>query len=178
MRTVIDGLMIASSLLLMSWVLVLGPSFEVGGDTVLAQAISLAYPVGDVVVVTIVLYVWLRARQMGGSPPLPLGLVGAGLVAFAFADSGFMYLTATESYASGNYIDIGWFLGYRADHARRPEAGVDCRRRARRGDRPPAGAARPLRRGRCGDGRDVGRAVPRGHDGGHRLLDANLRDPA
>ena len=111
-RILIDGLMIAGSLFLISWVLVLGTVFEAGGDSLLSQAISLAYPVGDIVVVTIVLYVWLRARQVGGPIPLPLGLVGAGLVAIAFADSGFVYLTATGSYASGNYIDIGWFLGY------------------------------------------------------------------
>ncbi len=111
-RTLIDGLMIASSIFLVSWVLVLGRVFDAGGDGPLGQAISLSYPIGDVVVVTIVLYVWLRARQIGGSVPLPLGLVGAGLVAIALSDSGFTYLTATESYASGNLIDIGWFLGY------------------------------------------------------------------
>ena len=94
--------MIAGSLFLISWVLVLGTVFEAGGDSLLSQAISLAYPVGDIVVVTIVLYVWLRARLVGGSIPLPLGLVGAGLVAIAVADSGFVYHTATGSYASGN----------------------------------------------------------------------------
>jgi diguanylate cyclase (GGDEF)-like protein/PAS domain S-box-containing protein len=111
-RTVIDGLMIACSMLLTSWVLVLGPLFHTGGDGLLSQSISLAYPIGDVVVVTIVLYVFLRARHMNGVAPLPLGLVGCGLVAIAVADSGFTYLTATEAYASGNLIDIGWFLGY------------------------------------------------------------------
>ena len=30
----------------------------------------------------------------------------------AFADSGFAYLTATNAYASGQLVDVGWFLGY------------------------------------------------------------------
>ena len=110
-RTVIDGLMIAGSLLLVSWVLVLSPLFHAGGDK-LSQSISLAYPLGDVVLVTIVLYVSLRARRTSGATPFPLGLIGGGLAAIAVADSGFVYLTATEAYSSGNLIDIGWFLGY------------------------------------------------------------------
>jgi diguanylate cyclase (GGDEF)-like protein/PAS domain S-box-containing protein len=112
-RAVLDGLMIASSLLLTSWVVVLGPAVHAGGDGLLGQAISLAYPVGDVVVVTIVVYVLLRARQSKGTVVrLPLGLVGVGLVAMAVADSGFLYLTLTGAYSSGSLFDIGWFLGY------------------------------------------------------------------
>jgi len=40
------------------------------------------------------------------------------------ADSGFVYLTATEAYASGALIDAGWFLGYLMVllAARKPEA--------------------------------------------------------
>ena len=66
--------MIAASLLLASWVMVLRPLFRSGGDNLLSQAISLAYPIGDVVVGTIVLFVLARAR-MGqrhpGDPAAP-----------------------------------------------------------------------------------------------------------
>ena len=47
-----------------------------------------------------------------GAAKIPLGLLGGGLVAWAVADSGFVYLTATKAYASGALIDAGWFLGY------------------------------------------------------------------
>jgi diguanylate cyclase (GGDEF)-like protein/PAS domain S-box-containing protein len=125
-RTVTDGLMVAASLLLVSWIVVLGPLVHAGGDGLLAQAIGLAYPIGDVVIATIVLYVVVRARQTSSRMPLPLGLLGSGLVAIAVADSGFMYLTVTESYASGNLIDLGWFLGYTLVllAARKPPASV------------------------------------------------------
>jgi diguanylate cyclase (GGDEF)-like protein/PAS domain S-box-containing protein len=111
-RTVLDGLMIAGSLLLVSWTLVLGPVYEAGGDGRVAQVISLAYPIGDVVVITIVLFVLLRGRRQSRASAFPLKLIGAGLIGFALADSGFAYLTATGSYASGSFIDIGWFAGF------------------------------------------------------------------
>jgi diguanylate cyclase (GGDEF)-like protein/PAS domain S-box-containing protein len=111
-RTILDGLVVASSLLLCSWLLVLGPAFRAGGDDVLTQAISLAYPVGDVAVITIVIYSWSRSRQLTEPLPVSLPLVGTGLVAFAVSDSGFTYLTTSGSYSSGSIIDIGWFAGF------------------------------------------------------------------
>ncbi len=111
-RTLLDGLMIAASLLLISWVIVLGPVVQAGADNRLTQVISLAYPVGDIVVITIVVYTWLRARQSGTQLPASLRLVGTGLVAFAISDSGFVYLTTSGGYSSGSMIDIGWFVGF------------------------------------------------------------------
>jgi diguanylate cyclase (GGDEF)-like protein/PAS domain S-box-containing protein len=111
-RQVLDGLMIAASLLLVSWVLVLHTLFQAGADNMLSQAISLAYPIGDVVVGTIVVFMLARARHSHGAIEIPLPLLGGGLVAWAVADSGFVYLTASGSYSSGALIDAGWFLGY------------------------------------------------------------------
>jgi len=109
LRAIIDGLMIGGSALLTSWVIVLERVFKQGGDP-LSHAISLAYPVSDVVIVSLVLYVGLRRRTPATLNSLRL--LGLGLVAMAFSDSGFAYLTATNLYSSGNLIDIGWFSGY------------------------------------------------------------------
>jgi diguanylate cyclase (GGDEF)-like protein/PAS domain S-box-containing protein len=110
-RSVLDGMMIAGSLLLMSWVFVLGPLIDAGADSTLALVISLAYPVSDVIVVTIVLFTVARGRQ-SHAVPMPLLLVGVGLVTFAVSDSGFAYLTMIGAYSSGAVIDIGWFAGF------------------------------------------------------------------
>lgn len=59
LRTVLDGLTIAASLLLVSWTTVLSPVLRMGADGWISQAISLAYPIGDVIAITIVLYVLL-----------------------------------------------------------------------------------------------------------------------
>ena len=111
-RQVLDGLLIAASLLLVSWVLVLNTLFQAGADNGMSQAISLAYPIGDIVVGTIVVFMLTRARGTNDASEIPLPLIGAGLVAWAVADSGFVYLTAVGSYSSGALIDAGWFLGY------------------------------------------------------------------
>ena len=61
-RTVIDGMMIAGAVFLCSWVLVLDQVYAAGGDGLFATTISLAYPLGDVVLISIALYVLLRGR--------------------------------------------------------------------------------------------------------------------
>jgi diguanylate cyclase (GGDEF)-like protein/PAS domain S-box-containing protein len=112
-RTILDGLAVAASLLVCSWLLVLESVFRAGnGLGPLTQAISLTYPSSDIVLITIVVCTALQVRRHGGSQLVSLPLVGTGLVAFAVADSGFSYLTAEDAYHSGNGIDIGWFMGY------------------------------------------------------------------
>ncbi|MEE8600384.1 putative bifunctional diguanylate cyclase/phosphodiesterase [Euzebya tangerina] len=111
-RTVIDGAIVALSLLGISWELILGDLFRSASGTLLETIISLAYPLGDIISVTIVAYVMLRARETNTHPPVPLGLVGLALIAIGVADSGFTLMTAAGTYASGSAIDIGWCLGY------------------------------------------------------------------
>ena len=108
-RTVIDGMMIAGAVLLCSWVLVLDKVYAAGGDGIVPTLISLAYPVGDVVLITMALYVLLRGRARSDRV-FPMWMIVFGLSAFAVADSGFAYLGATGQYGSGSVIDIGWFV--------------------------------------------------------------------
>src|SRR5919106_710352 len=111
-RTVVDGLVIGASLLIVSWILALGPVVRGGGTGLLADVIGIAYPLGDVIMATIVLFALVRSRL--GSP-LGRGtllLLGGGLLASAVSDSGFSYLALQDAYASGSRIDLGWFLGY------------------------------------------------------------------
>ena len=113
MRTVLDGLIIACSLFLTSWVLVLGAVVRQPDGGLLADAIVIAYPAGDVILVTIIAYVLLRERRTKRiRRRLPLGMVGLGLFAIAVSDSGFAYLQVTEDYSSGGLIDTGWFVGF------------------------------------------------------------------
>src|SRR2546423_2498319 len=111
-RTVVDGLVIGASLLIVSWILALGPVVRGGGSGVVADVIGIAYPLGDVIMATIVLFAMARSRL--GSPlgRATLLLLCGGLLAAAVSDSGFAYLSLQEAYASGNRIDVGWFLGY------------------------------------------------------------------
>ncbi|RSM48586.1 diguanylate cyclase [Actinoplanes sp. ATCC 53533] len=110
-RSVLDGLMVAASLLLIAWFLVLEPLIEARDDSALALYIHLGYPLGDIVMVTIVVYM-LALRRRRGRDSGHLALVGAGIVAFAVSDIGYAYLNLTGAYASGSATDIGWFAGF------------------------------------------------------------------
>src|SRR3954470_7023317 len=61
-RLVLDGLIAAAALFQISWVLVLRDAYEADGGDRFAFWLSLAYPVGDVVVITVAVLVQTRAR--------------------------------------------------------------------------------------------------------------------
>ena len=70
---------------------------------------SLAYPVTDLVLLTLIVVLVTHARHAAGSG---LGQLAAGLVLLCTADSGFAYLTAHNSYATGSLVDAGRFAGF------------------------------------------------------------------
>ena len=77
LRTVFDGLMVAASLLVCSWILVLEPRLRRRGDSAHQAVISLAYPVGDVVLITMVLTPGCVRAVPHGSCPYPCPWSGA-----------------------------------------------------------------------------------------------------
>ena len=112
LRLVLDGVLVALSLAILSWETVLADTLAAGGQSTAGMVISLMYPVGDVICGTVALVALARARQGSRVPVAALLLLCAGSVAFAVGDSGFAYLTLHERYYSGHLIDAGWFLGF------------------------------------------------------------------
>jgi diguanylate cyclase len=108
-RLVMDGLLIAGSLYVVSWLTVLGSVVRAGADTTFALVVSLAYPVFDLVIISMLVVIAARAQT---AQRLSLGLLGAGVGLIAASDSAFVYLSASGSYDSGNLIDIGWAAGF------------------------------------------------------------------
>jgi len=104
-RLVLDGLIVAASLFVVSWISVIENVFRAGGESHLALAVSLAYPVADVVIITIA---WASA-VVAYRPSM--GLLAAGLIIVALSDSVFSGLAAVNDYYTGNLIDLGWFAG-------------------------------------------------------------------
>jgi len=105
----LDGCIIATSLLFASWATILGPLYRSHQGGVLKQVVSLAYPMSDVIMVSLVIILIARAGRTGR---VRLGLVMAGVVAFAVSDSAFSYLTEVNSYSGGSFLDTGWVAGY------------------------------------------------------------------
>jgi diguanylate cyclase (GGDEF)-like protein len=108
-RVALDGAIIAASLLFVSWATVLGPLWHAKAEGLLAQTISLAYPVGDVVIATIVFIV---VGHVSRNHRPALIVVGVALCAMAVADSAFAYLTNQNSFDIGNGLNSGWVIGY------------------------------------------------------------------
>jgi len=108
-RTLLDGLLIASSLLFASWALVLGPAYHAGGDSLLPRAIGLAYPIGDLVLLTIAFSVLARTR---GRAIIQPALITLTIVSLGVADSAFAYLAGKGTYATGAWLDLGWLVAW------------------------------------------------------------------
>ncbi len=108
-RALLDGMVLAGSLLVVSWETVLGAVYRSGSDSLLSQVISLAYPLGDIVIVSVVVGTLIRTRRR---PSSVLVLLASGMVAMAVADSVYAWLTATNRYSTGNQIDTLWVLAY------------------------------------------------------------------
>jgi signal transduction histidine kinase len=109
LRAILDGLIIAGSVLFIAWAGFLGQAFASSEGSLMLQVVGLAYPIGDVVIIAIVLYVLARS---GPRDRLALALVGAGLLSISFADAGFTWLTLNNLYDAGSLIDPLWNIGF------------------------------------------------------------------
>ena len=109
LRSLVDGVLIAVSLLAVSWVTVLGAVWAAGGTTGFSLALSLAYPAGDVLLLSMLVMLAMKVPPGGR---LPVVLLIAGVAVTAFSDSGFAYLSAATTYGGTNIIDVGYWAGY------------------------------------------------------------------
>jgi diguanylate cyclase (GGDEF)-like protein/PAS domain S-box-containing protein len=107
-RTILDGAIIGGSVLLISWVTVLGPVYREHADGALQQILTLAYPLGDVVIVTAVLLVLARSARGSRSA---FALLAGGLLVLGLTDSTFLFLDLRGLYSTGSLIDVGWTAG-------------------------------------------------------------------
>ncbi|MDQ1698450.1 MAG: hypothetical protein QOG34_313 [Frankiaceae bacterium] len=110
-RAILDGSILATALLFLSWTYVLGPVWQQNDITTSAGIVSVAYPFGDVVLVFLLARVLL---YLDHEQRRAVGLVLVGLLAMALSDSAYTYLTAVRAYATGNLIDVGWVVAYLA----------------------------------------------------------------
>ena len=107
-RDLLDGLIIAGSLLVISWVTALGSVVADGGGW-LPLTLSLAYPIGDLILATLVLLALSRGSRSERGTLVVLGL---GLGGLAIADSAYVYLVSLEKYSSADTISSGWVIGF------------------------------------------------------------------
>src|SRR3954470_24368586 len=116
-RNLLDGLVIACSLVAVAWMTSLGAAVHASADNRLAAVLSVGYPVGDVLVLTMLLLVLGHSSSRDRTV---LGLLAGGLAAIVIADSAFVYVTSYQSDQLSNFeqlgvgqlADLGWMTGF------------------------------------------------------------------
>jgi hypothetical protein len=107
---VLAGAIVALSLLFVGWASGLGQVYSSSSASPAVQLIGLAYPVGDIITITVLVIVLRRSPR--SQIERMLLLIG-GLAANSLADSTFAYLTTNGTYgALGSLLDAGWVAGY------------------------------------------------------------------
>lgn len=108
-RDLLDGAIIALSLLVLSWVTSLGSVVADSSGGWVSTGLSLAYPIGDVILGTLVLMAVARGRR---DERAVLVVLAFGLGALALADSAYLYLVSIGSYTSADVVSSGWVFGF------------------------------------------------------------------
>ncbi|MFJ8134096.1 putative bifunctional diguanylate cyclase/phosphodiesterase [Streptomyces hydrogenans] len=104
----LDAWLIAGSLLTLSWSLALAHTAHFQGESVAQAALSLAYPLLDIVLVSMVLALHFRRSQANRSA---VNTAIAALALTVLCDALFTSPLLRANYVSGQLLDAGWFAG-------------------------------------------------------------------
>lgn len=106
-RVWFDAVIVSIALTSTAWAFGLREVWQSDSST---KLLDLAYPVGDILVGTMLILAIRRASNQAAGR---MALLLAGIACYSIADSAFAYLNAHGSYASvGSVLNTGWFLGF------------------------------------------------------------------
>ncbi|WP_305790115.1 putative bifunctional diguanylate cyclase/phosphodiesterase [Symbioplanes lichenis] len=104
----LDALVPTVSFGLLSWVCLIAPFARATDMGVLEKAVSVAYPLGDVLALAIL----LRLATGPGRKPAALKLLTVAIVGLLCSDVPFSLARLDEDWAIGGPVDLGWVLLY------------------------------------------------------------------
>ncbi|MFI6641065.1 putative bifunctional diguanylate cyclase/phosphodiesterase [Streptomyces sp. NPDC050504] len=104
----LDSWLIGGSLLTLSWSLALAHTAHFEGESVAQAALSLAYPLLDIVLVSMVLALHFRRSNANRAA---INTAIAALALTVLSDAMFTSPLLRENYRSGQLLDAGWFAG-------------------------------------------------------------------
>jgi diguanylate cyclase (GGDEF)-like protein len=107
---VLDSVLITGSLLALTWSTALGGVARAGTTTPLVLATALAYPVGDLILVTMVVLL-ITTRPASRPMRRPMLLLGAGLLALAASDSLYVTRLASGGGPMSALANAGFIIG-------------------------------------------------------------------
>ncbi len=110
-KTVIDIAITVFTSMIVFWNFLLGPLVTLGHEQdFLTLALSLAYPVADLILLVVVIIMLYRLPRLGNSSPL--WVVAGAMFITITADTIFSYQAMSDTYISGGMLDILWTMGY------------------------------------------------------------------
>jgi two-component system, cell cycle response regulator len=103
---VLDAAVIGVGAAMLSWLFLIAPNARLDAPVVV-KAFSLAYPVLDLLMLTVA----LRLILGGGRRPASFYLLTFNMLAFVAADTMYVSQQLDGSYVTGNYLDAIWLAG-------------------------------------------------------------------
>ena len=104
----LDALVVTSGCALLSWMFLIQPYVHAEHMTFWQKAFSIAYPLGDI----LVLAVLARLLSGGGGRNQSVGLLSAGALGLLGADVVYGYIQLHGNWKVGGPTDLGWVLFY------------------------------------------------------------------
>ncbi len=106
----LDTLIVAGALLSISWFFVIGPLYFAGADSAPGLVVSLAYPVGDLALIMVLIGLALRGVRQEYRPVFVW--LAASMITIVYADSAYAYLLIKGTYVGGLVtVDPAWVAG-------------------------------------------------------------------
>lgn len=103
----IDSAIFTVGFVLISWVLLMRPGLEAAGDSTAARVLAAAYPLGDVLLLALL----VRLLTTAGARTAAFRWLVAANALLLVADSAYQYTSMTGTY-SGGLTSLPWLLGY------------------------------------------------------------------
>jgi diguanylate cyclase (GGDEF)-like protein/PAS domain S-box-containing protein len=108
--SLLDALILTAGLTLLSWVFLIVPYVRDSELTVLEKATSIAYPLGDVLILAIL----TRLLAGAGTRARAVDLLGVGTAGLLVADVLYGLIQLNGSWSTGSAVDLGWVAFYAA----------------------------------------------------------------
>ena len=104
----IDAAIVATGAGVLSWVFLIDPYVGDASVPLLERAISVAYPLGDLLLVAVA----ARLLVGEGTRPPAYGFLLLGLLFLLVTDSVYAYLSLAGTYEDGGLLEVGWLFSY------------------------------------------------------------------
>ncbi len=106
--SLLDALTVTAGLALLSWVFLIVPYFRAPDLSILERLTSVAYPLGDVLLLAMLAHLW----SAGGLRNAAGRLLAIGTVGCLVSDSLYGAIQLHGTWHDGNPVDFGWMLFY------------------------------------------------------------------